>query len=181
MSTDSHSKADGGGLLPSLGAAHDAVTRFSFDIAVACLAIIIVAFCFEVVARYVFGSPTTWALAVSSYLLLAMIFLALPEMTRTSSHVAITMLIDKLPTGAANVLRTTIHVLGIVGSAVAAWITTDEAIAHFVGDIWTIQSFPIPKWMVSGMIPYGFASAGLYFLRQAIGDPSLPKPEGVGV
>ena len=176
MSTGSERAAVGGGLPALLGQAHDAVTRATFAVAVACLAIIIVAFCFEVAARYLFSSPTTWALAVSSYLLLAMIFLAVPEMTRTSSHVAITMLLDNMPTGSANALRTLIHLLGVVACAVATWITADEAIAHVAGNIWTIQSFPIPKWIVSVLIPYGFASSGLYFLRQVLGDTSLPKP-----
>ena len=164
-----------------LGRLHDGLTWLTFALAVLSLAVIIVTFCFEVVARYMFNAPTTWALALTSYLLCLMIFAALPEMTRTSSHIAITIVLDKLPAGPAASLRALINVLGVGACALATWITADEAFAHLVGNIWTIQSWPIPKWLVSGFIPYGFASAGLYFLRHLLRDPRLPAAEGVGV
>lgn len=160
---------------------HDGLTRLTFVLAVVSLAIIIATFCFEVVARYLFNAPTTWALAVTSYLLCLMIFAALPEMTRTSSHIAITILLDKLSGSAATAAHTFINLLGVVACGLATWITADEAFAHWIRDIWTIQSWPIPKWMVSIFIPYGFASAGLYFLRRMLRDPRLPRAEGVGV
>lgn len=157
------------------------MTQATFVLAIVCLAVIILAFCFEVVSRYAFNAPTSWALAVTSYLLCLMIFAALPEMTRTSSHVAITMVLERLPRAAVVHARRLINALGIIACGLATWITADEAFVHYVRDIWTIQSWPIPKWLISGFIPYGFASAGLYFLRLLLGDRSLPPAQEVGV
>ena len=53
------------------------------------------AYAFEVVARYFFNSPTEWANAIVSYLLCAVIFLALPEQTRRRAHITITILMDR--------------------------------------------------------------------------------------
>lgn len=169
------------GSFGALGRLHDGLTRLTFALAVACLGFIIVSFCFEVFARYVLNAPTTWANAVASYLLCIMIFAALPEMTRTSAHVAITFLIDGLPAGFAHAMRTAIALSGLIACLLAAWITGADVLAQWLGDIWTIQSFPVPKWLISIFLPYGFVSAGLYFLRLAMRDRSLPVPEGLGL
>ena len=174
------------GLLPTgplarLGRLHDGLTWATFWLAVVCLAVIIVAFCVEVFSRYVLNAPTTWANAVSSYLLCIMIFAALPEMTRSSAHVAITMLLDRLPAAPAQALRTALTWSGVVACLLAAWITGADVLAQWRGDIWTIQSYPVPKWLISAFLPYGFVSAGLYFLRHALHDPRLPEPEGMGL
>lgn len=171
MSTSEAGPPPGGGsVLSLLGRAHDLLTAVSFQIAVACLAIISVAFCYEVVARYAFNAPTVWANPVASYLLCAMIFLALPEMTRTAQHININILIDALPAGAAATCNQLIRLVGLVACLLGAWISGSETGAQFLANIWTISYFPVPKWVVSIFIPYGLVSAGIYFLRQLLGD-----------
>ena len=136
-----------GGLRYIYGA-HDVLTRLSFQLAVACLAIITASFCYEVVARYAFNAPTVWANPLVSYLLCAMIFLALPEMTRTTQHISINLLIDALPAGAAALCNQLIRLIGIVACVLGAWVTGTETGAQIVGDIWTISYFPVPKWVL---------------------------------
>ena len=53
--------------------------------------------------------------------------------------------------------------------------------AQFIGGIETISYLPIPKWLVSGLIPYGLASAALYFLRQLMGDVVAADAKGPDV
>ena len=60
------------------------------------LAVIAISFCYEVVSRYFFNAPTIWASPFASYGLCAAIFLAMPELTRTSSHIALNFLNDAL-------------------------------------------------------------------------------------
>lgn len=170
-----------GGVLASLGRAHDRLTALSFQIAIACLGIIAVVYCYEVVLRYAFNAPTTWANPLVSYLLCALIFLAMPEMTRTSAHISINLLTDAVPEGVANVLAQVIRVVGVAACLVGAWITAGETGAQFIGGIWTISYFPVPKWTVSIFIPYGFLSAGLYFLRQLFGDSASAGGKGVEI
>lgn len=159
-----------GGLLRLMGRGHDFLTRASFQLAVACLGIITVAYCYEVVARYAFNAPTVWANPLVSYLLCATIFLALPEMTRLGEHISINILVDALRPGMSALLKQFIRLLGCVACALGAWITTTETGAQIAGNIWTISYFPVPKWMVSIFIPYGFASSAIHFLRQFAGD-----------
>lgn len=157
---------------------HDTLTMLSFQLAVACLAIISVAFCYEVVARYAFNAPTVWANPIVSYLLCAMIFLALPELTRTSQHININILTDALPSAAASVLGQVIRVLCAGACLLGAWFTGSETVAQFNTGIQTISFYPVQKWIVSIFIPYGLLSAGIYFLRQALGEVSARSTVG---
>jgi TRAP-type C4-dicarboxylate transport system permease small subunit len=169
----------GGGRFGILGRTHDLLTAVSFQLAIACLGIISVVYCYEVVLRYAFNAPTTWANPLVSYLLCALIFLAIPEMTRTSSHISINLLADVVPRSVADFLGQIIRIIGMVACLVGAWITAGETGAQFVSGIWTISYFPVPKWIVSIFIPYGFLSAGLYFLRQLLGDRAAAGQSGV--
>lgn len=168
------------GPLGLLARAHDTLTRASFQLAVVCLGLIIVAFCYEVTARYAFNAPTVWANPVASYLLCATIFLAMPEMTRTAQHISINILIDSLRPAAAKILETIVRLVGCVACLLGAWITGTETGAQYATGVQTIAFYPVPKWMVSIFVPYGMLSSGVYFVRQLMGDCNPLKNEGAG-
>ena len=149
---------------------HDAVTSASFVGAAAVLAAIAFSFCYEVTARYFFGAPTSWANAFVSYLLCAAIFLAVPELTRRRAHVAINLLLDRLPSKSAVVLNRVIRACGAAACLLATWITANATFDQINLGIDTISTYPIPKWWVSIFIPYGMLSSGLYFLRDLPSD-----------
>jgi TRAP-type C4-dicarboxylate transport system permease small subunit len=159
-----------------LAAAHDAVTAASFFCAAAVLAAIALSFCYEVAARYFFAAPTSWANALVSYLLCAAIFLAVPELTRRRAHIAINLLLDHVPRNAASVLHTLIRAAGATACLTATWISGNETLSQISQGITTISAYPIPKWWVSVFIPYGMASAGLYFLRDLCGREVAAAP-----
>ena len=158
---------------------HDAVTRASFAGAAAVLAAIAVSFCYEVAARYFFAAPTSWANAFVSYLLCAAIFLAVPELTRRRAHVAINLLIDRASPQWAHRLTRLIRLAGAVACLLATWISANATLDQIALGIDTISAYPIPKWMVSIFIPYGMLSAGLYFLRDLIGDEAGAAQMGI--
>jgi TRAP-type C4-dicarboxylate transport system permease small subunit len=160
-----------------LAAAHDAVTSASFGAAAAVLAGIALSFCYEVAARYFFAAPTSWANALVSYLLCAAIFLAVPELTRRRAHIAINLLVDHVPRNVAGMLHTLIRAAGAAACLLATWISGNETLSQINQGITTISAYPIPKWWVSVFIPYGMASAGLYFLRDLIGR-DIRSPQG---
>lgn len=153
-----------------LAALHDAITAASFAGAAALLGAIAFSFCYEVAARYLFSAPTSWANAFVSYLLCAAIFLAVPELTRRHSHVAISLLLDRLPPAPASVLRHIIRVAGAAACLLATWITASATLDQFFLGVDTISTYPVPKWCVSIFIPYGMLSSGLYFLRGLLSD-----------
>ncbi len=155
---------------------HDKLTAASFAGSAAVLAAIAFSFCYEVVARYFFAAPTSWANAFVSYFLCAAIFLAVPELTRRRVHVAINLLLERLPTRPALALTRLIRAAGAVACLLATWITANATLEQINLGIDTISAYPVPKWWVSIFIPYGMLSAGLYFLRDLIADETVRGP-----
>jgi TRAP-type C4-dicarboxylate transport system permease small subunit len=157
-----------------LAGLHDMITAASFAASAIVLAAIAFSFCYEVVARYFFAAPTSWANAFVSYFLCAAIFLAVPELTRRRAHVAINLLLERLPSGAALALTRLIRAAGAVACLLATWITFNATFDQINLGIETISAYPVPKWWVSIFIPYGMLSAGLYFLRDLLADDAGP-------
>lgn len=153
---------------------HDRITSVGFAGGAASVALIAVAFWYEVVARYFFNAPTSWAYDVASFLLCPTVFLSVPEMTRRSSHVVISYLVDGLSLRLRAPLFKMLMLTGAVVCLACAWITWAETWRQYIRDVETITAVPIPKWWVSIFIPYGMLNSGLYFLRQFAG----PMPTG---
>jgi TRAP-type C4-dicarboxylate transport system permease small subunit len=162
-----------------LAAAHDQLTAVSFSAAMLALAVIAISFCYEVVSRYFFNAPTIWASPFASYGLCAAIFLAMPELTRTSSHIALNFLDSALSRERALSVRRMIRVVACAACGLAAWITAQAAWNDFALGIVTNTYYPIPKWWLSSVIPYGMASSAIYFLRQAVRRETAPLGQGL--
>jgi C4-dicarboxylate transporter DctQ subunit len=123
-----------------------------------------------VVARYFFSAPTARTYDVGCYLLAAVIFLSIPEMTRRGAHIHVNLIFDYLSPAGARALRYAIGVLAVTACLIAAWITGTETWRQYSQEVWTLSALPIPKWWVSIVIPYGMLSSALHFLRQLGGS-----------
>lgn len=152
-------------LLRSLGRLHDALTRLSSYGGTAALGVIVVAYCYEVVARYIFNAPTTWADEAVSYSLCIGVFLLMPQVTAKGGHVAVTLLVDMAPPKLARFMIWATLFLGFLVCAISAWMSLDENVRQFVQDVQLMKVHVFPKWWISVFITYGFASAAIHFLR----------------
>lgn len=153
---------------------HDRLTKAGFALAASFVAVMTLSFWYEVVARYFFGAPTSWAYAVASYALCPLIFLSLPAMTQRGAHISMTYLVDRLPASSAVLLARALLLLAALVCLVCAWVSAAESWRQYVQAVETISGFPVPKWWVSAFIPYGMLSSSLYFLRQCAGDRPTP-------
>jgi TRAP-type C4-dicarboxylate transport system permease small subunit len=164
--------------LTTLFRIHDAITDAGRMLAMLLIGCIALAFSYEVTARYLFNAPTSWANAFVAYFLCASIFLITPELTRRNAHVVINMLRDALKPAGQRRLDVAVRLVAGGMCLFAAWFCFGETIKQYTRGIETISAWPVPKWMVSVFVPYGFFSAGLYFLRQ-IAEDAPPPPEGL--
>jgi TRAP-type C4-dicarboxylate transport system permease small subunit len=153
-----------------LGAAHDWLTRGGFAIACLLIGLSTCALTYEVVARYFFNAPTDWASPIVSYFLVGSIFLAMPELTRQSAHISITIVLDAVPAPCSDIARRVICLVSALACLLAAWFSADESFNQFVIGIQTNPPLPLPKWIVSAVVPYGMLSSAMYFLRQLAND-----------
>lgn len=159
---------------------HDVLSGLTFRAALCALATIIGAYCIEVVSRYGFNSPTIWVSPVASYALCALIFLALPELTRRFAHVTVDLQSEFMPARTRIPLARAAHLLSAVACFFAAWISGVEVLSEYKMGVLTNAFFAIPKWWIFGLIPYGFLSAGLHFLRSALGPVPIADDASKG-
>jgi C4-dicarboxylate transporter DctQ subunit len=154
-------------ILRPLAKAHDALTGLGAILATVGLMSIVASYVYEVITRYIFNSPTAWASDYVSYSLAASIFLALPQVTKERGHVAVTILVDIIPTKAAGIVHFIVSIIGFFSLSLAAWISLQENIRQYTRDIETLAMVPIPVWWVSSFITFGLTLSAIYMLRYA--------------
>lgn len=151
-----------------LGVAHDRLTAASYLIAQICLCAIVFSYSYETISRYFFSAPTSWSNEVVAYALCIGTFMALPEVTRANGHIAITFIAESLGSVSRRRLDIALALASGLVCLFVAWICLRTNISHFTRQEMTVGVNPIPKWVLSIWLTYGFASSGLHFLRQAL-------------
>lgn len=146
---------------------HDRLTTAGLWAAMVAMTAIVLAYVVEVFLRYALGTPTRWSNDLISYLLLAMTFLAMPAVTASGGHVAVTALQERLPPRAWLLSARIIAVLGVLVCVQLTLITAGETLRQWHAGIRMMAAWPVPKAWISVWIIYGFASSALHFARIA--------------
>lgn len=173
------SKEPGSSWLTPIAKVHDAVTRVGFLLAALCLAVIVFAFTYEVGARYFFVAPTKWASSLVAYMLVYMVFLAMPELTRLRIHIFISIVLDTMSERRATLFQRGTYIVAGVACLLAAAFCIDATYKQFLGNIYTVNEWRVPKWLLSAAIPYGLLSTGLYYFRHVASGVSYQSSEGM--
>jgi TRAP-type C4-dicarboxylate transport system permease small subunit len=144
---------------------HDFLTKILFITGVSAISAITAIYCFEITARYFFHSPTGWANDAARFLFSIGIFMCLPQITKDKSHIAVTLIFNMVSNVAAKKINFIIALIAASTCLVAAVMTAHETVRQFTFGILTNSSIIIPKYWITLWMPYGFFSAGLYFLQ----------------
>jgi TRAP-type C4-dicarboxylate transport system permease small subunit len=158
---------------------HDASTEIGAVAAALCVAATACIYVAEVVARYFLDAPLNWSGDVSSYLLCACAFLALPKVTRTNGHIAISTFVEMV--GAARRARY-VRVLAVLAGLVClatACVVAFEGAALFARNVLTSQATRIPKWPIALLAFIGFLSSALHLLSSPPEAGSAPGEPGL--
>lgn len=118
----------------------------------------------EVVARYLFNAPTSWALEVVSYLLVASASLGSAYTLRHNGHVAVDVVVQMCPPIVQRVLRALTHA-AIAAFALVLIVYGAEQVRHAyrLGEI-SLTPLAMKMWIPSAVVPLG----GLLLLLQAL-------------
>lgn len=136
----------------------------------------------EVLARYVFASPTIWAAEISQMFLIWGMYLALPRTIMRRENISIEVVHERLPAWARKACDFIALAFMIFFCVVVLWYGWDIAWDSFERGRSTGTMLNIPNWWTEMVIPLGFGLsllaclAGL--LRLARGaDPDKPSDE----
>ena len=146
----------------------DLTTRIALYGSCTALFLILGCYVFEVVVRYFLNTPTTWSNDVIQLLFAAMIMLAVPEVTRQKSHIVISFFLEKMPDTTLDKVERWIALAGAALCFFAGTICFEESLRQFEQGIQTLWNTPVPKWWISGFLPFGFFLSGLQFLRNGL-------------
>ena len=143
-------------------------------VGVLCVVAMMVLTTADVVARYVFNSPTMWADEMASYLLIAIVFLGLAQNLRTDGHIRIDVITNLLSSRARQVLEVVAYAVGILFAVLliaGTWTRFDNFwVRH------TMSNSPLmtPLWIamvpvVVGAVVFGLVMVwGFFMSMQAL-------------
>jgi len=118
----------------------------------------------EVVARYFLNAPLNWSGDVSSYLLLACLFLVLPKVTMEGGHVAVSFVQERMGERARRAYENVLSRLTGLFCLVTTYFVAVEGLRQFREGVLTPQATQIPKWWLSAVACLGLFVAALHFL-----------------
>ena len=125
------------------------------------LAVMVIITCLQVILRYVFDSGNVWGLEATSYAFLWMVLLGLSYGVRTNSHIAVDLLLTRLPSGSRRFVLLLSVTLGLIYTLTMLYGTYVYVESLYRLEI-DAQNIPLPKWLLSSGLPLGFL---LLFLR----------------
>jgi TRAP-type C4-dicarboxylate transport system permease small subunit len=162
-----------------------AIERVTSTIAaVFMFAIMIIVFS-DVVMRYVFNRPFSWAYdLISLYIMAGVFFLSLSGTYAVNGHISVDIL---LPRFSAIIQRLCIIISNLVGLAIfipITWLAYQRALDNFTSGDVLAGAIPWPTWASAALVPIG---AGILALRLAVhlvaniaslltGEDFLPLP-----
>lgn len=156
----------------------DLVTRFSSYLSGLALVAILVLILKEVAMRYFLNAPSSWANEANQWFFALTVMLVIPEIARTNGHIAISVLLDRMPHKKREVAFRIIAILSFLMCLAACYVSGIETLRQFNYGIETVWVNPIPKWWISIVIPFGFMLTSFQFLRLGVMPSSEKKQTG---
>ncbi len=122
----------------------------------------------NVILRYVFLSPISWAEEVTLYLMVWIVFVGGSVAVRTRGHIAIDLLPLMLPADKKRWLATAIHLMALVFFAVFFWYSLQHTLrVRSIGQLTPILQAPM--WLTYLAMPVGSALMGLRTVQAVSG------------
>lgn len=117
----------------------------------------------QVVLRYVFNTGILWSLEATVYAFAALVVFGMSYGVRTQSHIAVDLVVSRLPPKAHHVAA--ILAVGFCllycGLMLYGSIVFVDRLAALGNDA---RDIPMPKWMLTAVMPLGFALLSYRFL-----------------
>jgi TRAP-type C4-dicarboxylate transport system permease small subunit len=122
---------------------------------------------YEVVARYFFNRPTSWAVDFTEYALLYVTFLGAAWALREQAHIRIEILTERLGLRPQRSLAVAVALLGAGVSAVLLWQGAEVTWEAWAGGQAMLKAWRVPRWILILPIAVGGLLLTVEFLRQA--------------
>ncbi|WP_072682453.1 TRAP transporter small permease [Arcobacter sp. LA11] len=113
----------------------------------------------NVVARYVFDASLVWATELTIFLFMWSIFFGAAYCFKKDAHIAVTVVLDIVPSRVAKVMLLISHLVTIVFLAAVAYFGYEYLLLVIELDERSIDLWDMPMWIVYLVIPVAFSFA----------------------
>jgi TRAP-type C4-dicarboxylate transport system permease small subunit len=124
---------------------------------------------FQVLTRHFAPSPVTWPTDISSYMLVAIGFLAIGHLIRKNVHVAVDLLVSRFPEKLQDGLEIVFSIVSCAVCVVTCYgavLMTQNLIQKNV--LIVASTFYFPKYILLLFVVAGFAIASIEFIGRAV-------------
>ncbi|MCO5162492.1 MAG: TRAP transporter small permease [Mesorhizobium sp.] len=149
-----------------------AVSRASAVLAAVAVGIAALVYVAEVVARYGFNDPLNWSGDAGSYMLCAMVFLALPMITRQRGHIAVTVVVETLPRAHIGRVTRLLELLSAAVLLIVAFFVIELSVRQHDQGVLTTMANQIPRWWLTAVMAFGIVLSALNFIAPADERPA---------
>lgn len=139
-------------------------------VAAALLCALVVLVLVDVAARYLRWFSLAWGLEAAEYMLYAITFLGAPWVLREEGHIAIELVVERLPARARAVARRSADALGAAVCAALLFFACRVLWRSYESGTMVHKSFVFPEWLVYLGMPAVFLILLALYLR------SLARP-----
>jgi C4-dicarboxylate transporter, DctQ subunit len=115
----------------------------------------------DVVARYVFNSPTMWTDEMASYLLIAIVFLGLAQNLLTDGHIRIDVATSHVSPGARRVLEVLAFAVAVLFSIILIAGTWTRFANFWTRNTLSDSPLMTPMWIAMVPVVIGAAALGI--------------------
>lgn len=137
------------------------------NIAAGLLFVIVALSCANVLGRYVFGTPISWADEAVMFLMIWMVFLGAMIVAWNNQHIKVEVLVDMAPARLRLWIRTAVDIVVAAVSLVLCYSAS--------GLIWKLMRFDqrsdaleVPLYVPQSAIPVGMAVIGVFVLVRLV-------------
>lgn len=113
----------------------------------------------NVVARYVFDASLVWATELTIFLFLWSVFFAAAYCFKKDAHIAVTVVLDVVPSKIAKPMLLISHLVTLIFLAVVAYYGYEYLLLVIDLDERSIDLWDMPMWIIYLVIPISFAFA----------------------
>jgi TRAP-type C4-dicarboxylate transport system permease small subunit len=124
----------------------------------------------DVLFKFVLGRPVTATIEiVSTYYMVALVFLPLAFVDRTSGHISADLLTRTMTPGLRTLVLKIMDLLVLITLGLLFWYTLEEAIRRTAeGEMWRSGEFLLPVWPSRWLLPIGSGMMALSALIRLI-------------
>ena len=160
-----------------LGSAFDSFLSAFMFAAAAIIAFLMIAVCWDVLARTFVGMPLVWVLEFTEYGLLYMTFLSAAWVLKDEGHVANDVLFTRLALKNQALLNGVTSILGAVVCILLTWFGAQVSWNKLLSGAYQPTPIEPPDFPIFVVIPVGFLLLSIQFLRRARGNLKKWKEE----